>query len=77
MFTSEKFVLAMLAGVKEVEASSLLPTGHCSKRAKPAAPEREECGREKRALEPRGTQVKTWERNSLGGIQSSGLGTPQ
>lgn len=46
VFSSEKFMLAVLAVVKEVEASSLLPKGHCSRRAKPAAPRREEGGGE-------------------------------
>lgn len=75
MFSSEKFALAMLLGLEEVEASSLLPTGHCSKRAKPAAPKREEGRGEERERGPRGIQVVTWERNGLGGIQDSGLGT--
>lgn len=41
------------------------------------APKREEVRREERELGPKGTQVETWERDSLGGIQDSGLGTPQ
>lgn len=77
MFSSEKFALVRLAGVQEVESFSLLPTGHSSKRAKPAAPKREEGRGEERELGPRGIQVETWERNGLGGIQDSGLGTRQ
>lgn len=53
MFSSEKFALAMLLGLEEVEASSLLPTGHGSKRAKPAAPKREEGGGEERERGPK------------------------
>lgn len=59
MFSSEKFALVMQAGVQEVESFSLLPTGHGSKRAKPAVPKREEGRGEERELGPRGIQVKT------------------
>lgn len=67
MFCSEKFTLAMLVGAREVEAASLLPSGHCSKRTKPLAPKREEGRGGERELGPRGTLVETWERNGLGG----------
>lgn len=77
MFSSEKFVLAVHAGAGEVEASSLLPAGRRSKGAELVGPKREEVRREERELGPKGTQVATRERNSLGGIQDSGLGTPQ
>lgn len=59
VFSSEKFALAMLMGAREVEASSLLPAGLCSKKAKPVAPKREEGRGEERELWPRGTQVET------------------
>lgn len=62
MFSSEKFVLAMLVGAREVEASGLLPAGHSSKWAKPVAPKREEVRREKRELGPKGSPS----RNSAG-----------
>lgn len=51
MFSPEKFVLAPLVGAREVEASSLLPAGHCSKGAKLVAPESEKVRGKERELE--------------------------
>lgn len=74
VFSSEKFALAMLEGGKEIEAScpqALLQEGKaCSSQER-----RGQRGRE--GLRPRGTQFKTWERNSLGGTQGSVLGAVQ
>lgn len=68
VFPSEKFALAVLMGTGEIEA--LLPAGLCSKKAKPEAPKREEGRGVQRELGPTGTQIETWERNSLGGIRA-------
>lgn len=50
VFSSEKFVLAMLVGAREVKASRPLPAGHCSKGAKPAAPKSEKVRGKEREL---------------------------
>lgn len=70
MFSNEKFALAMMKGAREVEASSLLPSGHCAKKAKPAAPRWRRAERRRESLGQEGPKLETWEGNSLGGIRT-------